>query len=153
MYAVRSRSGRVLRRFATRGEAERFVRTQHSPVARGSATAKARWDALRAAYLTADEVASALRRTLELKYGSSNVRWASTGERNRLDKLTERRDKIGNKITELLVKISPRGEAWLSGVPAHWIYGKLTWEDAVRPVGEQLSVEPPLSWGATHAFR
>ena len=34
MYAVRSRSGRVLRRFATRGEAERFVRrgrTAHSP--------------------------------------------------------------------------------------------------------------------------
>jgi hypothetical protein len=35
----------------------------------------------------------------------------------------------------------------MSGVPAHWIRSELTWEDAIRPKTEPLSVTPPTAWG------
>lgn len=61
-------------------------------------------------------------------------------------------DDAGDQIVDLLVRVSPRGETWLSGVPTWWIREKLTWEDAVRPAGEALSVDVPLAYGATRAL-
>ena len=118
------------------------------------ASDRQRWDALHASYATAIEAARKMQIDQRVKYGDSNWRtWASRGDRNKLEKLEERANKIGDKIVELLVRISPRGEAWLSGGPAWWIREKLTWEDAVRPVGEALSVEVPAPYGAAHGLR
>ena len=118
------------------------------------ASDRTRWDALHASYATAIEAVRNMQISLRVKYGDSNWRtWSSRGDRNKLEKLEERANKIGDKIVELLVRISPRGEAWLSGGPAWWIREKLTWEDAVRPVNEALSVEVPAPFGATHGLR
>ena len=78
-------------------------------------------------------------------YSSS---WLSAGQKTRLERLRDASDKVGDKIVDLLVKISPRGEAWLSGAPAYWLRDKLTWEDAIRPTDETLSVEVPAPWGS-----
>lgn len=112
-----------------------------------------RWDDLHAAYSIARDAYDQLEMQLSLKYGGSNLSswrsWIAKGERDKLERLRARLDKAGDKIYELLVRISPRGEAWLSGVPTWWVLNKLTWEDAVRPAGEPLSVEVPIAWGAT----
>jgi hypothetical protein len=109
---------------------------------------KKRWDDLHAAYAKAGEAANEYDRQLSRKYGSIyQSSWLKKGDRDKLDALRARADKIGDKIVELLVRVSPRGEAWLSGVPAHWIRSELTWEDAIRPKNEPLSVTPPSAWG------
>jgi len=109
---------------------------------------KDRWDALRARYAVAIEAARAEERRQRIKYGDASWRaWSSRGDKNLIERLQKRADKIGDSIVELLVKVSPRGEAWLTGAPARWIREKLTWEDAIRPVGEPLSVEVPAPWG------
>ena len=110
-----------------------------------------RWDELHAAHAVARTAVHDYDRQLGPKYGWSQSwrSWITKTERDKLDRLEAKRDKIGDKIVELLVRVSPRGEAWLSGVPTWWIKEKLTWEDAVRPVDEPLSVEVPLSWGNT----
>jgi hypothetical protein len=112
------------------------------------ATDKKRWDELHAAQSAKYET----RRAYELELGSKHghhfePQWLKKGERDKLEKLRAAEDKIGDKIVELLVRVSPRGQAWLSGVPAHWIRWDLTWEDAIRPKNEPLSVTPPSAWG------
>jgi hypothetical protein len=88
---------------------------------------KKRWDDLHAAYAKAGEAANEYDRQLSRKYGSIyQSSWLKKGDRDKLDALRARADKIGDKIVELLVRVSPRGEAWLSGVPAHWIRSELT---------------------------
>lgn len=115
------------------------------------ASDRRRWDELHAAHAVARTAVDDYERQLGPKYGWSQSwrSWITKTERDKLDRLEAKRDKIGDKIIELLVRVSPRGEAWLSGVPTWWIKEKLTWEDAVRPVDEPLSVEVPLSWGNT----
>ena len=110
-----------------------------------------RWDELHAAHAVARTAVHDYDRQLGPKYGWSQSwrSWITKTERDKLDRLEAKRDKIGDKIIELLVRVSPRGEAWLSGVPTWWIKEKLTWEDAVRPTNEPLSVEVPTSWGNT----
>jgi hypothetical protein len=109
----------------------------------------ARWDKLRAQFLAAHEAARAQEIEMRVRYGDANWRhWASKSDRNKLDKLRERERKIGDKIMALLLRVSPRGDAWRTGAPAYWIYEKLSWEDATRPVNEPLSVVVPAPYGA-----
>ena len=109
------------------------------------ATDKKRWDDLHAAYAKAQEALHEYDRQLHSHYGRYEHQWLKKGERDKLEKLQERAGKIGDKIVELIKKISPRD--WMSGVPAYWIRSELTWEDAIRPKGEPLSVTPPTAWG------
>jgi hypothetical protein len=109
---------------------------------------KKRWDDLHADQATAREAASEYERQLGSKYGYQHQRsWLGKGERDKLERLEARTNKIGDKIVELLVRVSPRGETWLSGTPAWWIRQKLSWEDAIRPKDEPLSVVVPGAYG------
>jgi DNA repair protein RadC len=66
------------------------------------ASDKERWDALHAAYIPAIEAARQMQIDLRRKYGDNNWRtWSSKGDRNKLEKLEARADKIGDKIIEL----------------------------------------------------
>lgn len=113
------------------------------------AASKKRFDALRAAYLAAGEAARDELITQSVKYGTEREArsWASRGEKTRLEKLEKRRDKAGDALTDLVAAVSPRGEAWKSGVPIRWIRQDLTWDDVVRPAGEPLSAIPPPAFG------
>lgn len=114
-----------------------------------TAADKKRWDDLHAAYAKAKTATEEYERQLRAKYGYEHGwrSWIRKTERDKLERLEERSDKIGDKIVELLVRISPRGDRWLSGVPSWWIRERLTWEDAIRPVNEPLSVVVPGSYG------
>ena len=105
---------------------------------------KKRWDDLHAAYAKADQARLDYEVELGAKYGHHFDRtWLSPGQRNKLDKLRERRDKIGEQIIDLIVRVSPRGDTWLHGVPSFWLREELTWEDVIRPKDEPLSVVVP----------
>jgi hypothetical protein len=110
-----------------------------------------RWHKLRADYLTASKTATDLEIALRVRYGNNGVHWASKSEKKRLETVKARKDRIGSKMFEILERVSPRH--WGSGVPAYWLYEKLSWEDAVRPLHEPLSVTPPLAYGATEPMR
>lgn len=115
-----------------------------------SAADKKRWDKLHADLAKADAERDDLEITLRVKYGSdvtrpSNRHWMSRTERTKLEKIEARVDKIHGQIYELVERISPRD--WGHGVPGHWVTRKLTWEDAVRPKGEPLSVVVPGAYG------
>ena len=114
---------------------------------------KKRFDAMRAAYLAAHQAAQSEAIHQAVKYGTERDArsWASRGEKTRLKKLEERRNKVGDKIVDLITQESPRGEAWKSGVPTHYLYEKLPWEDVVRPADEPLSSVPPAAWGYSEA--
>lgn len=115
---------------------------------------KVRWDKLHVDYEKKYEAARAFEIELRVKYGDRNWRtWAGRGDRTKLERLEAARDKVGDKIVDLLYKISPRGEAWATGAPAWWIRSKLTWEDATRPTGEPLSVVVPAPYGATEGLK
>jgi hypothetical protein len=121
-----------------------------------TAADKRRWDDLHASYATAREAARAYESQLRSRYGYSDSRWRSwitRTERTKLERLEARADKIGDKIVDLLVRISPRGEAWLTGAPAWWIREKLTWEDAIRPASEPMSVVVPAPYGSTEGLK
>jgi len=109
------------------------------------ATDKKRWDDLHAAYAKAQDALSEYDRQLHSHYGRYEKSWLKAAQRKKLESLQDRVDKTGDKIVELIKKISPRD--WMSGVPAYWIRSELTWEDAIRPKGEPLSVTPPTAWG------
>lgn len=110
------------------------------------ATDKKRWDDLHAAYARAHEAELAYEIELSAKYGHNFQRqWLSKGQRDKLESLQARKDKIGEKIFELITRVSPRD--WSSGVPSWWVQSKLTWEDAIRPANEPLSVVVPGSYG------
>lgn len=124
---------------------------------RASAADRRRWDDLHAAYAAAraaaDDYESQLR-SGRYGWGDPNWRsWITKTERGKLERLEAKADKIGDKIVELLVRVSPRGEAWLSGAPAWWIHDRLTWEDAIRPESEPLSVVVPAPWGRSEGLR
>ena len=114
---------------------------------------KARWDKLRAQYRAADEAASAQRIAMRVHYGDAYwQQWSSRADKSKLEKLNARRDKIGEKLMAMVLRLSPRGEAWNTGAPAHWIRGNLSWEDMIRPRGEPLSVVVPAPYGSTHGL-
>lgn len=110
-----------------------------------------KFEAMRAAYFEASQAASSELITQSLKYGGDrNARsWASRGDKMRLEKLEAKRDRIGDKIVDFIVKESPRGESWRSGVPSHWLTEKLAWDDIVKPANEELSTLPPTAYGWT----
>ena len=113
-----------------------------------TATDKKRWDDLHAALAKADEAVEEIEHQFRLKYGHSyQSSWLKKTDRDKLEKLRDRADKIGEKIFELVDRISPRD--WASGVPSWWVRHDLTWEDMIRPKNEPLSVVPPLSYGST----
>lgn len=85
---------------------------------------------------------------LRLKYGSDfKDHWLSAGDRKKAERLSEAREKAGDAFFEHVKAISPRD--WSRNVPMCWVLMDLTYEDAVRPVGEALSVAPPLGYGST----
>ncbi len=108
---------------------------------------KKRWDDLHAAWKKVDEAVLGYEIELRRKYGPYQRPWLSSAERKKLDALEDKRRKIGDKIFDLLVRVSPRGDAWLHGVPSVWVYTELTWEDAIRPKNEPLSVVTPGGYG------
>jgi hypothetical protein len=115
----------------------------------GGSKAKARFDTLRAQYLAADRAATDEAITQSVKYGTERDArsWAGRGEKSRLEKLEKKRDKIGDAIIDLIIKESPRGESWQSGVPTSYLRRDLPWEDVVRPSSEPLSILPPSAYG------
>lgn len=113
-----------------------------------TAADKTKWDKLHADLEKAYEAKDAHERQLGAKYGHHfQLPWLGSGERKKLEQLQGRVSKTRDKIIDLLIKISPRGERWLSGAPSYWIARELTWEDAIRPAGEPLSVVVPGAYG------
>src|ERR1700690_1240299 len=115
----------------------------------GGSKAKARFDSLRAAYLAAYRAARDEGIHQSVKYGTERDArsWASKGEKSKLQKLEKKKDKIGDKIIDLIIQESPRGETWLSGVPTMYLRRDLPWEDIVRGKGEPLTILPPSAYG------
>lgn len=110
-----------------------------------------RWNALHLRLIVARGVFAACERRLRGQYGEFQPAWLTKVQRAELDQKRAAVHKVEEKIFALLDEVSPRN--WRSGVPAHWVASELTWEDAIRPLGEPLSVVPPLAYGATEALR
>lgn len=111
---------------------------------------KERWDKLHVDLELATTAREEYESQLRGRYGwgdSSWRSWITKGERAKLERLDAREDKLGEKIYDLATKVSPRD--WSFGAPSWWVRHKLTWEDAIRPTSEPLSVVPPLSYGST----
>lgn len=107
-----------------------------------------KWDSLHVAQVKAAAAESEFDLALARKYHASyQDSWLTRGQRDKKERLREKRREIESKIIDLLVEISPRGDHWLSGVPAYWLATELTWEDAIRPTNEPLSVVVPGSYG------
>ena len=117
--------------------------------ARASAkTQRARFDSLRARYLTARKKYNDLDIAFSSRYGRTyNKTWLSAADRKKLENARASADKAGDAFYEYVKTISPRD--WSYGVPIHWISEDLTFEDAIRPLGEKLSVSPPPSFGSS----
>lgn len=116
-----------------------------------AAADKKRWDDLHAALAKADAATEEFERGLRAKYGMNFQRsWLARGQQTKLDQLHERANKIGGKIFELLERISPRD--WTRGVSSRWVIRELTWEDAIRPKGEPLSVVVPGAYGYPYGY-
>jgi hypothetical protein len=115
--------------------------------------AKARFDSLRAAYLAADRAARDEAIHQSVKYGTERDArsWASKGEKSKLQKLEKKKDKIGDKIIDLIIQESPRGEMWMSGAPTSWLREKITWEDVTKTSNEPLTFLPPAPYGWSEA--
>jgi hypothetical protein len=115
--------------------------------------ARERWDALHARKDSAADAFGSLERTLGSRYGWAPGwdSWISNTERKALDRKRSAIRRVDAQIFKMLDKISPRD--WHSRVPAHWVCENLTWEDAVRPLTEPLSVVPPCSYGSTEPLR
>lgn len=110
--------------------------------------ARERFDALRARYIAARVKQEEHYAALRFKYGGEyKDSWLRAGERNLEDRLSAAVDKAGDALFAHVQAISPRD--WSVGVPVSWVLEDLTFEDAERPVGEPLSVVPPLSYGST----
>ncbi len=108
---------------------------------------KKRWDDLHAALAKAEAATREYELSLVRTYGANfNRSWLTRPQQKKLEAFQERADKIGEKIFELVTKISPRD--WSYGVPTWWVRRELTWEDAIRPKGEPLSVVVPGSYGS-----
>lgn len=117
-------------------------------------TPREKFDALRAKYVKARDALGAINVALHVKYGRGGSdgkdvpdSWLKTTELIKRGKARAKVDEAGDAFYAHLQAISPRD--WGSGAPVRWLYEDLTWEDAVRPVGEKLSVVPPLAYGCT----
>lgn len=114
--------------------------------------ARAKFDGLRARYAELTRKRDAHDDAMRAKYGSGySESWLKRSEALVLAKLRNAREVVGDKLFEHVQAISPRD--WSRGVPMYWVLMDLTYEDAVRPLGEPLSVVPPMSYGATEAMR
>lgn len=110
-----------------------------------------RFAALRRRYLARKTKLDAREGALRVKYGELQISWLTRAERLELERLRAGADAAGDAFFAYLKAISPRD--WSYGVPVHWLYEALTYEDAIRPATETLSVVPPLSYGAAAARR
>lgn len=109
---------------------------------------EAKFSLLRDAYVRARAQLDEYESTLARKHGSGwRPYWLKASEEKSLNSKRDAAHITGRKFYDHLAAISPRD--WSYGVPIHWLYEHLTYEDAVRPVDEPLSVVPPLSYGAT----
>ena len=109
---------------------------------------RARFTELRSKILAATAKFDQFDSALRAHYGTSyQPSWVKVGERNTLERLRAARSRAGDAFTKHLASFSPRD--WDIGVPIHWVWERLTYEDAARPLGEPLSVRPPLAYGAT----
>lgn len=110
--------------------------------------AEIKFDKLRTAYMAAKAELDAFASQLASKYGDGySSAWLKSSESTKLDRLRETADKYGDAFTDYVASFSPR--YWSYGVPAYWVRETLTFADAARPVNEQLSVVPPMAYGAT----
>lgn len=104
------------------------------------------WDKLHEDLKKKSETLLAYEIELGAKYGHNfQTQWLSTAQKKKLEKLRDAKEKTGEKIYELVARISPR--QWDRGVPSWWVRSELTWEDAIRPKNEPLSVIVPGSYG------
>lgn len=111
-------------------------------------TPRERFETLRQQYLDADRKRDEHDSALRSKYGRGwRPWWLTAAEERAANRLRNAHDKASREFFGHLQSISPRD--WSYGVPAYWLYEKLTFEDAVRPASEALSVVPPLAYGAT----
>lgn len=108
-----------------------------------------RFATLRAKYIEKRDARNTFEREIRWKYGDNrwSTAWIGRDERTKLERLRSAADKAASAFYDYLAEISPRD--WSYGVPVHWLYESLTYEDAIRPTTESLSVVPPLSHGAT----
>ena len=104
---------------------------------------RAKFDRARDAVLVAMAKRDELQRALEYRYGGE-ITWATPAEKKRLERLRAAYDRASDRMYRLL-EASPRD--WSRGVPAYWVATQLTYDDAVRPTSEPLSVEPPKAYG------
>ena len=118
----------------------------------GTDKQRERFEALRAAYVRQKERSDKVEEALRAKY---HVGWDETlyshvptkTEQAKREAARAATDKASGKFMDHLDAISPRN--WRSGVPAHWVYEELSYEDAVRPRNEKLGVVSPLAYGHT----
>ena len=113
------------------------------------ADSRAKFDQLRSKYLAAYAKLHDHDVALRVRYGGNYEKpWLKASDRNALEREHAAVSRAGDAFFKHLQSISPRD--WSYGVPIHWLYEKLSYEDAVRPEGQRLSVVPPLAYGATH---
>ena len=113
-----------------------------------TATDREKFDALRTRYLAKQARLDEQRSAFRSKYGSEwKETWLSRADAKKLERLDEAERVASRAFTDHLDSISARD--WTYGVPVQWLLETLTFEDAVRLVGEKLSVVPPLSYGST----
>ena len=111
-----------------------------------NASDKKKWDELHAKLAAASAAKRAYELELGAKYGYNfQPQWLTKGQKTKLEKLRAAKDKVGDKIYELVGRIGPR--KWDRGVPSWWVRSELTWEDAIRPIDEPLSVVVPAAPG------
>jgi hypothetical protein len=107
-----------------------------------------KFDKLRSDYLATMAKLTEHRAALASKYGPNYLNaWLGPTEITKLSKLEDAAFLRSVAFTEHLESFSPRD--WSYGVPAYWVRESLTFADAARPANEQLSVVPPMAYGAT----
>ena len=113
-----------------------------------SAGDRGRFDALRAKYLSAKAKRDDIDSRFVGRYGSGyQSSWLNAHDQIARNRARSAVEKAGDALTEHVATFSPRD--WSYGVPVSWVRESLTYEDAARPVGEPLSVVPPVAWGYT----
>lgn len=109
---------------------------------------RTRWDKARAAVLAARKACNDFDCELRVRYGET--RWAGRAERAKRERLYAALSRACGRIWQLLER-SPRD--WAHGVPAQWVTERLSYEDAIRPLGETLSVVPEVAYGYTQPIK
>jgi hypothetical protein len=113
-----------------------------------------KFDALRERCLSTRVPFEAFKNACQRKYGFANRAWIhqlSRAEERKYDSLKKQVDKADEKMMALLDKISERD--WHHGVPAHWVYTQLSYDDAVKPRSTPLSTVPPVAYGCREPMR